>query len=169
MEPVSEKIEKDDLVFHSVHGLCRVAEVTRKTPSEESRYVLLPASSNRAKVRFVMPESSLKESGFGLLISVKAARAILEYFKTGVEKKTGCSQAWQQAELIWAESRSKDPVKDSRRRQRVDRAVKGLAGELAFVLQMSLTEVVDKIQKNLGRISAINPLVLAAFTNIDKE
>ncbi|MDP3920680.1 MAG: hypothetical protein Q8R76_07750 [Candidatus Omnitrophota bacterium] len=164
-----EEIAKDDLLFHSVHGLCRVAQVTQKVPADETNYLLLPVSTNRAKVRFLIPESSLEESGFGLLISVRAANAILDYFKTGKEEKSGCSQAWKQAELIWSESRSKEPVKDSRRRQRVDRAVKGLAGELAYVLKLTLEEIGGKIQKNLGRISDINPLVLTALTNIEKD
>ena len=73
------------------------------------------------------------------------------------------------ARLIWSESRSKNSMKDVRKRQQVDRAVQGLTGELAYVLKMTLKEIVGIIQKNLGRIAGINPLVLAALANVDQE
>lgn len=163
------KIIKDDLLFHSVHGLCRVDRITQSAPDRELSYILFPVSRNKAKVRFVIPEGSLEDSGFGLLISNKEAYAILEYFKRGGGKASGRSQAWQQAALIWFESCRKESVRDSRRRQRVDRAVRGLAGELAVVLKMTSKEIIETIKKSLGQISHINPLVLTSFANIAEE
>ncbi len=166
---MKENIVIDDLLFHSVHGLCRVSAVTPSAPSAEASYSLLPASSNRANVRFIVPESSLEESGFSKLISIREANAILEYFKTGDKKESECGQAWTQAMMIWSESSGKDLAKDTRKRQKLERSVKGLAGELAFVLQFTLKEIANRIQKNLGVISKINPLVLTALANVEKD
>jgi len=163
---MTDRIEKDNLFYHAVHGLCRVAEIHQKVPASGTQYVLLPVSNNPAKIRFVIPSGSLAASGFARLICAREAHSILEYFKTGAEKQTDPSHAWKQAAEIRLESCSKEPAKEARRRQRVDRAVRGLAGELAFVLKMTLSEIVEKIQKNLGLASDINPLVLAVLADI---
>ncbi len=166
---IKETIAKDDLLFHSVHGLCRVASVSPGAQSKESSYLLFPVPSNRAKARFTIPESLLVDSGFSKLISVKEANAILEYFKTGAKKASECGQAWTLASMIWSESLSKDPVKDTRKRQMLGRSVKGLAGEIAYVLKFTIKEVATKIQRNLGSPSKINPLVLTALANADDD
>jgi len=169
---VTETIVKNDLLFHAVHGLCRVAAMTRSVQEKELSYTLLPVTNNKAKIRFTIPESALKNSGFSKLLSVKEGHAILKYFKTG---KTGKkddskdSQSWKLAMLIGSESSSKESVKDARKRQQVDSAVKGLTSELAFVLKMTLKEIAGTIRGNLGRISDINPLVLTALTNVEKD
>ena len=162
-------IAKHDLLFHSTHGLCRVVAVTESAQSAEISYSLLPVSSNRAKVRFIIPASSLENSGFSKPISVKEAHAILEYFKTGDKKDSECGQAWTQSVMIWTESCGKSSVKDARKRQRLERSVKGLASELAFVLKITAREIADRIQKNMGSIANINPLVLAALSNVEKD
>ena len=166
---MTETIVKNDLLFHAVHGLCRVAAINRSVQAKELSYTLLPVTNNKAKMRFVISESALKNAGFSKLISVKEGRAILEYFKTGKKEDSSDGQAWKLAMLIGSESCSKESVKDARKRQRVDSAVKGLTGELAFVLKMPLKEIAGTIRENLGRISDINPLVLTALTNIDKD
>ena len=166
---MTETIVKNDLLFHAVHGLCRVAAMTRSVQAKELSYTLLPVTNNKAKIRFVIPESALKNSGFSKLVSAKEGHAILKYFKTGKKDDSKDSQAWKLAMLIGSESSSKESVKDARKRQQVDSAVKGLTSELAFVLKMTLKEIAGTIRGNLGRISDINPLVLTALTNIDKD
>jgi len=165
---MKEPISMNDLFFHPVHGLCRVESIRRSGQGEESKYALQPIPKYRGDVRFIIPESALENSGFSKLMTVKTGNAILEYFKTGEEKDAVESPAWQLANLIRTESMGKEAVKDSRRRQQVDRAVKGLVGELAYVLKMNLKEVARKIQNNLQHLSVINPLVLNAFTKVDK-
>jgi len=165
---MAETIKKNDLLFHPVHGLCRVAAMTRSADSKELSYTLLPATDNKGKIRIVVPEKALENSGFSKLISSKEANTILDFFKTGKKADSQDSQAWKLAMLIGSESSSKESVKDSRKRQQVDRAVKGLAGELAFVLEKTSKEMAEIIQEHLGRNSDINPLVLTALSNIDK-
>ncbi|HXV27473.1 MAG TPA: hypothetical protein VD913_00765, partial [bacterium] len=70
---MNELIIKDDLLYHSVHGLCRVAQVSRKPETKEVSYSLLPVPANRAKIRFIIPQSSFENSGFSKLITVKEA------------------------------------------------------------------------------------------------
>ncbi len=166
---MAQKILKNDLLFHPVHGLCRVSIMTQPEEEKELSYTLVPVTTNRGKIRFVLPKSALKDSGFSKLISTKEGKAILDYFKTGKKADSKNSQAWELAELICSESRGKESVKDARKRQRLDYAVKGLTNELAFVLKMSLDEVAEKIEQNLSRLSAINPLVMTALANIDRE
>lgn len=166
---MKETIIKEDLLFHSVHGLCRVAEITRADQSAETRYSVLPVSKNLAKVRFIIPESSMEISGFSKLISTGEANAILEYFKTGDKKDSECGQTWMLAVLVWAESYNKEAVKDKRKRQRLEHAVRGLVSELAFVLNFTLKGMAERIQKNLGAIANINPLVLTALANVERE
>lgn len=169
MSAIKDAILKDDLLFHSVHGLCRVQGVTLATRSEETSYALLPVSTNRAKVRFVIPQSSMENSGFRKLMTRKEAQAILDYFKSKTKKDSECGQCWMMAATIVAESGSKDFLKDARRRQAVERAVKGLCAELAFVLDATVSEIAGRIQKNLGPVASIHPLVLAALANVEKD
>ncbi len=164
---MKDTIAKDDLLFHSVHGLCRVATVTPSAQPKEVNYSLLPVSSNKGKVRFIIPESSLENSGFSKLISVKEANAILDYFKTGDKKDSECGQAWTLAETVWSESYGTEAVKDKKKRQLLERSVNGLVGELAFVLNSTLKQIAERIQRNLGAISKINPLVLTVLGNVE--
>ena len=169
LKRMKKPIVKGTLLFHPTHGLCRVALILGTAESKEVSYSLLPVARNSAKVRFIVPQSSLENSGFSKLISAKEANAILEYFKTGAKKDSECSPTWTLAVVIWSESCSKESAKDTRRRQRVERSVKGLAGELAVVLKINLKEITEKIQKNLGNVSTINPLVLTALANVDRD
>jgi len=166
---IKNGVQVDDFFFHSVHGLCRVAGVTRSAQPADTSYSLVPVLSNKANIRFTIPMSSLEESGFSKLISVKEAHSILEYIKTGKKKESQCGQAWSLAVTIWTEAFSKDVLKDARKRQTLSRAAKGLASELAFVLNSTVAEIAAKIQKNLGSISKINPLVLTVLANVEDE
>lgn len=166
---IKSAVKKNDLLFHPVHGLCRVTTITSATQAEELHYTLLPVVKNKGAIRFVVSQSALENSGFNKFISPKVGHAILDFFKTS--KKTGPqnSQAWELALLIDSESSNKESVKDARKRHRLFRAVKGLARELAFVLNKPTKEIAETIQKNLGHNSEINPMVLTALANIDKD
>ncbi|OGW72525.1 MAG: hypothetical protein A2Y02_02330 [Omnitrophica bacterium GWA2_52_12] len=168
---MSKTLEKEDLLFHVTHGLCRVSAVMAATTaaSNEGSYALVPVSLNHGKVRFIIPQSSLENSGFSRLISVKQALAILEYFKTGNKKETEFGHAWTLAETIRSESCSKEPQKDKRKRQKLEHSVKGITGELAFVLNQSVGDMVGKIQKSLASSSPVNPLVLTVLANANTD
>ncbi|MFA6601195.1 MAG: hypothetical protein WC352_09545 [Candidatus Omnitrophota bacterium] len=162
-------IAKDDLLFHFVHGLCRVAQVFPADRKAELSYSLLPVAVSQAKVRFLIPQSSMEESGFGKLITAREARDILDFFKTGTKKDSQCNQAWMQASLIRSEARSREPIKDARKRQRLEHSVRGLAGAMALVLKVSPSRALGQIRKNLGAVARINPLVLTVLENSDTE
>ncbi len=168
---MNKPLEKEDLLFHVTHGLCRVSAVIAAAAAkpQEGSYSLVPVSLNHGKVRFIIPQSSLENSGFSRLISVKQALAILEYFKTGHKKESEFGHAWTLAETIRSESCSKEPQKDKRKRQKLEHSVKGITGELAFVLNNSVGDMVQKIQKNLAVSSAVNPLVLTVLANADTD
>ena len=55
-------------------------------------------------------------------------------------------------------------AKDQRKRQALERSAKGLVGELSCVFKLTLKKTADRIQKNLGRASRINPSVLSALS-----
>lgn len=163
------KLAKDDLLFHATHGLCRVTAVTASGDSKEISYFLFPVSANRGKVRFIIPLSSFEESGFNKLISTKEANAILDYFKTGTKKESQSGQAWTQAVLVWSESSSGDRLKDKKRRQMLEEAIKSISAELAFALNQPAKETAQQILKNLGAPSKVNPLVTAVLSNVEND
>jgi len=164
-----KKIEKDSLLFHCAHGLCRVGAIVKSPETKEWNYTLIPVTKDQGKVRFVMPESALEQSGFKKLISETDGCAILKFLETGRKKSLGQSQTLEFATLIRAEAASDaGSVKDSRKRQQVATALKGLVGELSFVLKMSWVETMEEIKKILGRNSNISAMVLNAFSNLEK-
>jgi len=54
-------------------------------------------------------------------------------------------------------------TRDQRKRQQLEHSVKGLVGELAYVLQMSFKKTALLIGKNLARVAQIDPLVFGAL------
>ncbi len=166
---MKEILSKEDFIFHSTHGLCRVSEITRSVQTKELLYTLLPANQSRERIRFLITENALETSGFNKLISNADGHAILEYFKFGKNEAVPPSSTWKLAKLIREESVSKETIKDSKRRQHIHQAVKGLAKELAFVLHLPLTDIAAAIQKNLSRTLPINPLVLTALLAADRD
>lgn len=60
-------------------------------------------------------------------------------------------------------------AKDQRKRQKLEQSAKGLVGELAFVLKMTLKETASRIQKSLGNASKINRSVLVALANASED
>lgn len=182
---IQEEIAQGDLLFHAVHGLCRVDEVDKQSQSgrEVICYSLVPKVSNRMKVRFLIAGADMDASGFHVLISIKEANEILEYLKaqdrTALppirEAKAGSpsplpeNQAWGLARAILSFSRPDLDIKDQRKRQMLDRSAKGLVRELALVLKMNLKETAAKVRKSLGDAPKINPSVLVALTRAGED
>lgn len=163
-----EKIVNGDLLFHPVHGLCRVERVTQPGPS----YSLVPKIATKMKSRFVISAADMEVSGFHNLVSPKEANKILHYLKAGNGKDRPGSDtttspqvhAWDLAHGLLTFAHDKFEAKDQRKRQALERSAKGLVGELACVFKLTLKKTADRIQKNLGRGPRINPSVLSALT-----
>lgn len=169
-----------DLLFHAVHGLCRIDKVMEKSPSGETSlcYALVPKARTKMKTRFVITAAGMEASGFHSPVSAKEADKILQYLKAGdssdAAPKSASSvisqaQTWSLAQVILSLSFEKYEAKDQRKRQILERSVKGLIGELAYVFNTSLKETAAKIQTSLGRSSKINPLVLLALEHAGEE
>ena len=169
-----EKIVNGDLLFHSVHGLCRVERVTQPSPSDHGgpSYSLVPKIAAKMKSRFVISASDMEVSGFHGLVSPREANKILRYLKIGNGKGHPSSStssnsqvhAWDLAQGLLSFAYDKFEAKDQKKRQALERSAKGLVGELSCVFKLTLKKTADRIQKNLGRTSRINPSVLSALT-----
>ena len=161
------KIVEGNLLYHAVHGLCWVNGVMTQDQSGQKVpcYSLIPKVMNQMKTRFIIGVADIEGSGFHVIISPKEANKLLRYLKIGNGTVVPKNQTWDLAQTILSCAYDKSKVKDQRKRQIVERSVKGLVGELAFVFNMTLKETAEKIQKQLGAISRINPLVLAALAH----
>jgi len=126
-------------------------------------YSLVPKTTSKMKVRFLVPASDLKTSGFHKVISIKDAKKILDYLRTGKDKVEQSDQTWTLARNILSFSKNKVNTRDQRKRQQLEHSVKGLVGELAYVLQMSFKKTALLIGKNLARVAQIDPLVFGAL------
>jgi hypothetical protein len=167
------KIANGDLLYHSTHGLCRVERVTRPSASgqEGLSYSLVPKIAAKMKSRFVISASDLEISGFHGLVSTKEANKILNYLKAGNGKGLPCAdpsanpqdQAWGLAQALQTFAHDKFEAKDQRKRQALERSARGLVGELSCVFKLTLKKTADRVLKNLGHASRINPSVLSAL------
>ncbi len=164
-----EPLLKDDLMFHAAHGLCRVTGITPSTGTEDRSYTLLPVTQSKARVRFTIPGPALEISGFNKLISTAEGHAIMNYFKSGQIPAGKDNHAWRTARYIREESASTDSAKDNRKRLRLEQAVRSLVRELTVVLEMTLKDVAEKIQRDLERVSKVNPFVQNAFGKVDRD
>ena len=168
-----EKIENGHLLYHPIHGLCRVERVTRPSPPSQGglSYSLVPKVATKMKARFVISATDLGISGFHGLVSPREANKILHYLKAGNGKghhgTDSCpdlqDQAWGLARALQTFAYDKFEAKDQRKRQALERSAKGLVGELSCVFKTSLKKAADKVLKNLGHTSRINPSVLSAL------
>lgn len=169
-----------DLLYHSVHGVCRINEVVKE--SKDVSYALVPKLPNKMKLRFVIAAKDLEVSGFHAPVSSKEAEKILNFLKTSKKKvsaangqqKTERSFAednttWALAETILACSKDENQAKDQKKRQTLQRAATGLVKELAFALELSLKEASEAVHKCLKRSSKLNPLVAAALESAAEE
>ncbi|OGW79256.1 MAG: hypothetical protein A3G33_00200 [Omnitrophica bacterium RIFCSPLOWO2_12_FULL_44_17] len=181
---IQEEIVKGDLLYHAVHGVCRVDEVSKEKESGKQvlRYSLVPKVANQMKARFIITAVDMEASGFHEPVSLKEANKILNYLK--VEHKTVTppvvtskavapvawqNRAWGMAQAILTFSHEKFEAQDQRKRQSLERSAKGLVGELAFVFKSTLKETAARVQKSLGNTSKINPLVLVALTHAGED
>ena len=162
---LSKRIAEGDLLYHTVHGLCRMDRVIHENRLGEEIlcYALVPKIKYRMKLRFVIPLNEVKESGFHALVSTKEAHGILDYLKAGDSTTVQTNQTWILAQNLLCFSSEKIGARDQKKRQILEHSARGLVGELAYVLKMTLEETVDLVRRSLGKISCINPPVLAAL------
>jgi len=161
-----EKIKNGDLLYHPVHGLCRVERVLPpSSPGTGPSYSLVPKIAAKMKSRFVIAATDLEVSGFHNLISRQEANKILLYLsKKRAEAAPGFqAQAWTLAQTILTFAHEKFEAKDQRKRQALERSAKGLVGELSCVLNLTLQKTAERLQKSLGRPPQVNPSVLSAL------
>ena len=171
---MSKKIVQGDLLYHSVHGLCRVKEIIEQGQSNKKAlyYSLVPKLNTQMKVRFVIAVDDIEISGFHLLVSLKEANEILEYLKTDEADPSDFdqdNQTWALAKSILSFSHDKSEARDQRKRQILERSANGLVRELAFVLEIPVKESAAKVRKSLQRTSKINPLVLTALEHAGED
>jgi RNA polymerase-interacting CarD/CdnL/TRCF family regulator len=184
---MSKKIGAGDLLYHAVHGLCRVREVIRKKEANQEvvYYSLVPKVPGQMKFSLMIDGRGIEASGFHAPVTPKEANKILEYLKTAsaapvenrleeIKEKNDRSFAehnttWALAKCILNCSRNEMQAKDQKRRQNLDRAAAGLVKELAFALKISVQDVVAKVQKSLEQHSKVHPLVITALQNSVEE
>lgn len=172
---LKETIAQGDLLYHSVHGLCRVDDIAKESQSgkEVLRYSLVPKIATKMKVRFVIAHSDMKASGFHGLILPKEADEVLKYLAAGNIKAAPTAspahQVWELAAAILSFSGETMEVKDQRKRQMLERSVKGLVRELSLVFKMTLKDTAALVRKNLGSAPKINQSVLLALTRASED
>lgn len=172
---IQEKIARGDLFFHSSHGLCRVDELMKENHAgkEVLCYSLVPKVATRAKARFIIEGASLQASGFHPLVTVPEANKILDYLSKGKvseispanelaaqSRSSQSNHLWGLASEILSSCGQDLEGKNKKRRQILERAVKGLVGEFAFVFKVTSQDAAAKIRKCLKNVSKTNPLVL---------
>ena len=168
----TKEITQGDLLYHSVHGLCRVDDVVKGDPTrdETPSYSLVPKTPNKMKVRFVVRAADIEVSGFHTLISEKKANEILQYLKAGnLSAVCDGNPTWLLAKAILSCSQENLEVKDIKKRQMLERSAKSLVRELAFVLKMTLGQTASNIQKCLGNRTRISPFVLTALAHAGED
>jgi len=160
-----KKINGGDLLFHAVHGLCRVDRVSEQDRAGKKgySYSLVPKVTTRMKVRFVVADSDIEASGFHKMLSPKEANRILDYLKAGDSSVSQTNQTWMLARNILTFSEDRLKTRDQRKRQLLESSVKGLVGEFACVFKLSLKETAALIEKKLAKATRNDPIVLAAF------
>ena len=172
------EITRGDLLYHAVHGVCRVQEIVKQVRSDEevSYCAMVPHRTQTSQVRFLVALEEIDLSGFHELISLEEAEKIVEYFKAGhtspVEAPVSFAQdtrTWALAKTLMLCSRDEVVAKDQKRRQFLSRSAKGLIGELAFVFNVPLKKAALMVQSHLARTARINPTVLAALAQISED
>ena len=72
---MKQSLTVGDLLYHSVHGICRINEVVKE--SKEVSYALVPKTPNKMKLRFVIGAKDLQISGFHAPVSSKEAACVV--------------------------------------------------------------------------------------------
>lgn len=160
---------RGDLLFHSIHGLCRVKEIIPEKQMDRKAlyYALVPEAApiNRMSERFLIPIENLEASGFHPLVTPHQANDVLDYLKgqSRIEGK-GCV-IWELANEILTFCQEEPPQKNAKTRQSLERSVRGLIGELAIVFEISLVEAAAKVRKNLERSFTLSSALLVALSH----
>jgi RNA polymerase-interacting CarD/CdnL/TRCF family regulator len=168
-------IVKDDVLYHAVHGLCRVDKVSGKPTDEKGgSFSLVPVRNNTMQSRFTIAAADIEESGFHPVVSLTEAQNILKYLSTGDDAKvpqcyaakagsslTYQNKTWGLAQAIVTYEKSE--IKSRMKREVLERSAKGLVRELAIVFHTTVKESAAKVQKSLAKKSTIHPLVLEAL------
>lgn len=164
---------KNELLYHAVHGLCRVEKVNNPT-AKSATYSLVPVKKTSMQSRFTINAADIDASGFHPVVSLDDARDILKYLSTGnsasvpenAAAKTGSSAAYQNKTWGLAQaivSYEKTEIKSRMKREVLERSAKGLVRELAIVFNTTIKDSASKIQKSLAKKSTVHPLVLEAL------
>lgn len=164
-------IARKDLLFHAVHGLCLVDRVTEEMRGGKkvACYSLVPKVMSKMKVRFLLTEPDLEASGFHKVISAQEASKILDYLKVGDDKSEQTEQPWILARNILCFSKDKLKARDQRKRQLLEYSVRGLSGELASALGLSLKELALRIEKSLSKILKSDLLVFTTLNRVAED
>jgi hypothetical protein len=136
-------------------------------------FMLEPKVPTKMKTRYIVAVEQMPHSGFHLLVSPKEAEQILGYLKEGdvlapatANATDGTfNSAWVLAKEILFFLKGSFNPKDPRKRQALDRSVKGLVGEFAHVFKITLKEAADKILRSLKVESRTNPSLLLSFSH----
>ena len=179
---IKKQIPQGSLLYHAVHGLCRVNRLIKQDHSGEEVlcYSLEPKNANKMRVRFLIPVSDMDASGFHKLVSEKEANEILDYLKDGDDSDTNDEpeaasslaeghRAWGLARKVRLFSTQSLELRDQRKRQMLERSMKGLVGELAIVFDISCREAAEKVGKSLGKSSKTNPWLVTALAHAGEE
>ena len=180
-----KRFAQGDLLYHVIHGVCRVKEILKQEQSGKSIlcYCLVPVVTSYMNVRFVVAVDGIQSSGFHLLLTQKEANKVLDYLKSGEpivypvdagEEVVSVSfaeenESWALAKTILSCSHEKSEIKDQRKRKALERSAKGLIGELAYVFQIPLKEAAERVRHCLECGSNVNPMVLSALVHATEE
>jgi len=126
---MKNSITTRDLMFHGVHGLCRVTDI--REDDGDRTFTLMPVVRPSGKVTFNIPESSLEASGFEKFITAEEGRVILDFLENGEggEDESNDSHAWQSARMLRGAARAEALAPNARERQRLDRCIRGARAE----------------------------------------
>jgi len=171
-------VRAGELLYHAAHGLCRVMEVER-TSDRGTNLVLTPKVPGKMGIRFVVPADGLEATGFHPLVSPAEAKRVLEYFRDGKpeeafpapgESSPGFAaenQTWALARTLLACCHDKvRDTKDKRLREAIDRSVRALVGELAYVLKLTPEQMVGRMRETLGSSTRKNVLLTTSLNAI---
>lgn len=178
-----KEIAVGDLLYHAVHGLCRVDRRLEEDHSGKkvTCFALVQKIPSKMRTRFVISADGMEASGFHPLASPKEANRILDYLKAGdvaaippgVPKAASSiepqKQTWGLAQVILSISYDKFEGRDQRKRQALERSAKGLVGEFAFVFKSSVKEAAAMLQQSLKKNAKINPSVFVALENASAD
>ena len=155
------------MLYHSTHGLCQIKEVVQQKQMDKDAlyYALVPKSTTRMSERFLIPVDHIATSGFHSLVSPQQANAVLDFLKGRNGAPAHDGPVWGWASDILTFCREMPQAREQRKRQIMQQSLRGLIGELAIVLGISLQEVADKVRKNLEFSFKLNPPILSALSH----